>query len=138
MTGTRIFNYREVFMLINFRAQESLEHPGEVTIYAEDENRRTVFGVVARDALADVWQTTMLDHAIAKRLVETQLDKFGRVLSAKYGSRRDAFQASHRNPHQFGTVLTATDFRATGDTFPISDLQDAIEYCLSRCSPRAE
>ena len=123
-------------MLINFRAQESIEHPGEVTIFAEDGNRRTVFGVVARDALADVWQTTMLDHAIAKRLVETQLAKFGRVLSAKYGRQPEAFEASHRNPHQFGTVLTAADFRATGETFPKSELQDALEYCLRR-SPRA-
>jgi hypothetical protein len=125
-------------MLSNFRAQESIEHPGEVTIFAEDENRRTVFGVVARDALADVWQTKMLDHAVTKRLVETQLDKFAGVLSAKYGRQPESFEASHRNPHQFGTVLTAADFEASGETFPMSELHDAEEYCLSRSSPRAE
>jgi hypothetical protein len=65
-----------------------------------------------------------------------QLAKFGRVLSAKYGRQPEAFEASHRNPHQFGTVLTAADFRATGETFPKSELQDALEYCLRR-SPRA-
>jgi hypothetical protein len=88
--------------------------------------------------LADVWQTTMLDHAVTNRLVETQLDRFGRVLSAKYGRQREAFEASHRNPHQFGTVLTTADFQASGETFPKSEVHDALEYCLRRSHRGAE
>ena len=48
-------------MLTQFSARESVEHIGEVAIYAMDgENRRTVFIIVSRDALADIWGTDML------------------------------------------------------------------------------
>ena len=121
-------------MLKNFKPLESAEYPGEVTIYAEDENGRTVFGVVSRDALADVWQTTMLDHQVTRRLVARQLDKFGRVMAVKHERHPESFEASAKHPHQFRTVLTVADFRASGEAFLNAELLDAVESSLDNSS----
>jgi hypothetical protein len=97
-------------------------------------NGRTIFGVVSSDALADVWQTTILDHQITRRLVTRQLDKFGRVMSVKYERRPESFEASVKHPHQFRAVLTVADFRASGEAFPNAELLDAVESSLDDSS----
>jgi hypothetical protein len=119
-------------VLRNFRAMESLEYPGEITIYAENEYRRTVYCVVSRDALAAVWRTSMLDQAVVRRLVAQQLDKFGRVMSAKYAAHPESFEASSMHPHQDRAVLTTADFQASGESFAPADALDAVEASLTR------
>jgi hypothetical protein len=117
-------------VLKDFRA--SLNAPGyegEIVIYADDEGR-TVFCVAARDALADVWQTTMLDSQVTWRLLMTQMEKFGRVMSRKYERHPKSFEASVKCPHQLHAVLTAADFHASGESFPKSEVLDAAEYVL--------
>lgn len=113
-------------MLSNFRPQESFEYPGEVAIYADDDSGRTVFCIVSRDALSDIWGTHMLDARVTRRLVAAQIDKFSRVMSAKYAAQPGSFAVSSRLPEQLRSVLAGADFRASGESFPMSDLEDAM------------
>jgi hypothetical protein len=123
-------------MLRNFRRAESLEYPGEVSIYAEDTSTGgTVFCVVSRDALADVWQTSMLDQSVTRRLVKQQIDKFGRVMSAKYERHPESFEPSPKHPHQLRSVLTTADFHSSGESFSRAEVLDAAEAALLR-TPR--
>jgi hypothetical protein len=118
-------------MLKNFKA--ALNPPGyqgEVAIYAEDEKGRTVFCVAARDALANVWQTKILDSQVTWQLVMTQMEKFGRVMSAKYERNPECFEASLNYPHHLHAVLTTADFHASGESFAKSEAWDAVEHCL--------
>jgi hypothetical protein len=109
-------------MLKNFTAAKSPTNRDLIVIYAVDGMKRSVACVVTLNTLADLFGRPTISQKDALLVVTAELDKFAKVISAKFEQDPFAFTPHPEAPHLLRYDLTFSDLQFSGQTYSASVL----------------
>jgi hypothetical protein len=112
---------RGMSMLKNFAAAKSATNHDLIVIYAADA-KRSIACVVTLDTLADLFGKRTISQGDAERVVRAEIEKFEKVILAKFELDPFAFTQNPDAPNVFRYDLTLQDLQVGGQTYSASVL----------------
>jgi hypothetical protein len=109
-------------MLKNFTAAKSATNRDLIVIYAVDGMKHSVACVVSLDTLGDLFGRSTISQKDALLVVNAELDKFAKVISAKFEQDPLAFTPNPEAPHVLRYDVTVNDLQLSGQTYSASVL----------------
>jgi hypothetical protein len=109
-------------MLNNFTASKSPTNQHLIVIYAAHGMQHSVACVLTLDALADLFGKRTISQDDALRVVRAEIDKFAKIISAKFEEDPFAFTAKTEVPHLLRYDLTLRDLQLGGLSYSASVL----------------
>jgi hypothetical protein len=104
-------------MLKNLCATAVATNSDLIAIYAENGKTHTVACVVTLDTLGDLFRKSTISQADARRVVSAEIDKFAKVISAKFEKDPFSFTPNPDAPNVRRYDLTLHDLQVGGQTY---------------------